>query len=267
MSHEHKPKRQSNHLLAKVPRGFYYVAILMTFVALIPPALIIRARSVPRDSRRIHIIQNMDNQPKYKAQQQNILFEDTRAMRQPVPGTVARSQMVGDTHYFLGTVDGEYATTFPSQIDVDIDLLNRGQERYMIYCLPCHGVQGAGDGLVHDRAMLLLNLSPSVNNGTTWVQPKNLHEESVGEQPLGQLFYTISNGKNNMASYAAQIRVEDRWAIVAYVKALQVASDASDESIEGTDSLPDKVQVLDPDEAAAAQSTDANSGMDQGGGS
>ena len=267
MSHKDKPKRQSDFLLMKVPRGFYYVAILMTFVALIPPALIIRARSVPRDSRRIHIIQNMDNQPKYKAQQQNILFEDSRAMRQPVPGTVARSQMVGDTHYFLGTVDGDYATTFPSQVEVDMDLLDRGQERYMIYCLPCHGVQGAGDGLVHERAMLLLNLSPAVNNGTTWVQPKNLHEESVGEQPVGQLFYTISNGKNNMASYAAQIRVEDRWAIVAYVKALQVASDASDESIDGAGSLPERVQVLDPDEAAAAAQSTDESGAAEGGGS
>ena len=150
---------------------------------------------------------------------------------------------------------------------MDIDLLNRGQERYMIYCLPCHGVQGEGDGLVHERAMLLLNLSPSVNNGTTWVQPKNLHEESVGEQPLGQLFYTISNGKNNMASYAAQIRVEDRWAIVAYIKALQVAGDASDESIDGMSSLPEKVQVLDPDEAAASQATDEASTMDHGGAS
>lgn len=240
------PKRQSDFLLWKLPRGFFYAAIVATSAALIPPALIIKARSVPRDSRRIHLIQNMDNQPKYKGQQQNILFRDGRAMRQPVPGTVARSQMIGDTHFYLGTVGGEYATTFPSQINVDIDLLERGRNRFMIYCLPCHGVTGEGDGLVNGRAMMLLNL-PNTNNGTTWVQPKNLQEESIADQPVGQIFYTISNGKNNMASYAAQIPVEDRWAIIAYVRALQVAGDASDESIPGADSLPEKRIVLEED--------------------
>ncbi|MCH2132553.1 MAG: cytochrome c [Phycisphaerales bacterium] len=254
------PKRQSDFLLWKLPRGFYYVAILVTCAALIPPALIIRARSVPREARRIHIIQNMDNQPKYKAQQQNILFRDGRAMRQPVPGTVARSQMVGDTHFFLGTVDGGYATAFPDQVTVDMDLLERGRDRYMIYCLPCHGVTAAGDGLVHDRAMMLLNLSPTLNNGTTWVQPKNLHEEAIAEQPVGQLFYTISNGKNNMASYAAQITVEDRWAVVAYVKALQEAGNADASAVPGADSLPERKMVLDDEEAATTTDSDATEG-------
>ena len=241
------PKRQSDFLLWKLPRGFFYVAILMTCAALIPPALIIRARSTPRDSRRIHLIQNMDNQPKYKGQQQNILFRDNRAMRQPVPGTVARSQMVGDTHLHLGTVDGSYATTYPSQVTVDMDLLKRGQERFGIYCLPCHGAIGEGDGPVHNRAMMLLNLAPSVSNGTTWVQPKNLREEAIASQSVGQLFFTISNGKNNMAGYAAQIPVADRWAIVAYVQALQVAGDASNESVPGADSLPEHRIVMDED--------------------
>ena len=138
----------------KVPRGFFYAVILFTCLATIPPALIIRARSVPREARRIHLIQNMDNQPKYKAQQPNTIFKDERSMRQPVPGTVARSQMIGDTHYFLGTLDGAYATTFPDEITVDMDLLERGQERYGIYCLPCHGDRGRRCA-VHNRAMQL----------------------------------------------------------------------------------------------------------------
>ena len=251
MSSGHK-KPQFDFMILKLPRAFWYVVILFTCLATIPPALIIRARSVPRESRRIHIIQNMDNQPKFKAQQQNILFRDDRSMRQPVPGTVARSQMIGDTHYFLGTLDGAYATTFPDEIKIDDALLKRGQERYGIYCLPCHGVTGEGDGAVHGRAMQLLNLTPAENNGTTWVQPKNLHEEAVAEQPLGQIFYTISNGKNNMAGYAAQIQVEDRWAIVAYVKALQVAGNAADYPIDGSDALPVQKIVLDEDEAPAS---------------
>ncbi len=261
MSAGHK-KPQFDFLIMKVPRAFFYVAILLTCVATIPPALIIRARSVPRESRRIHLIQNMDNQPKYKAQQQNILFRDERSMRQPVPGTVARSQMIGDTHYWLGTVDGGYATTFPDEITVDMDLLSRGQNRFGIYCLPCHGATGQGDGAVHNRAMLLLNLSPEENNGTTWVQPKNLHEESIAEQPLGQIYYTISNGKNNMAGYAAQIPVEDRWAIVAYVQALQVSGNAAGYSIEGSDSLPDKKMILDEDEVDVSSDDSEKKGAD-----
>ena len=168
-------------------------------------------------------------------------------MRQPVPGTVARDQMVGDTHFHLGTVDGNYATTFPSQVTIDMDLLERGRERFMIYCLPCHGVTGEGDGPVHQRAMQLLNLSPTINNGTTWVQPKNLHEEAVVDQPVGQIYYTISNGKNNMAGYASQIDTRDRWAIAAYVQALQVAGDASKESVSGSESLPERRFVMDDD--------------------
>ena len=261
MSAGHK-KPQFDFLIMKVPRGFFYAVILFTCLATIPPALIIRARSVPREARRIHLIQNMDNQPKYKAQQPNTIFKDERSMRQPVPGTVARSQMIGDTHYFLGTLDGAYATTFPDEITVDMDLLERGQERYGIYCLPCHGATGVGDGAVHNRAMQLLNLTPAENNGTTWVQPKNLHEESIAEQPLGQIYYTISNGKNNMAGYAAQIPVEDRWAIVSYVKALQVSGNAGDYPVDGSADLPDKKIVLDEDEAMAsgADSTQEGSG-------
>jgi mono/diheme cytochrome c family protein len=255
------PKRQSDFLLWQVPRGFFYAAIMVTCVALIPPALIIRARAVPRDSRRIHLIQNMDNQPKYRGQQQNILFRDGRSMRQPVPGTVAQDQMVGDTHFYLGTVDGNYATSFPSQVSVDMDLLERGQNRFMIFCLPCHGETGEGDGLVHGRAMQLLNLAPSISHGTIWVQPKNLREESIAEQTVGQLFYTISNGKNNMPNYASQIAVADRWAIVAYLRALQVAGDASEASVPGADALPEQRIVLD-DELAAANVIAEKTGHD-----
>ena len=120
MSAGHK-KPQFDFLIMKVPRGFFYAVILFTCLATIPPALIIRARSVPREARRIHLIQNMDNQPKYKAQQPNTIFKDERSMRQPVPGTVARSQMIGDTHYFLGTLDGRTRRPSPTTT-VDMDL-------------------------------------------------------------------------------------------------------------------------------------------------
>jgi len=111
-----------------------------------------------------------------------------------------------------------WATSFPPQVQVNLDLVYRGQDRFNIYCTPCHGYAGYGDGMVNERAMDLVNLGL---NGTTWVQPKSVHEQLIREQPVGQTFNTITNGVRNMSGYAAQIPTEDRWAIVAYVKALQ----------------------------------------------
>ncbi|MDG2291758.1 MAG: cytochrome c [Phycisphaerales bacterium] len=222
-------------MLDDLPPGTLYIALLVTCIAMVPPAVILRARAVPSEHRRIHLIQNMDNQPKFVDQQENILFRDTRSMRPAVPGTVSRSQMIDDTHLHLGTMDGEFVTTFPSQVSVDSDLLKRGQICFEIYCLPCHGVQGYGDGPVHKRAMVLLNTG---TNGTTWVQPKSLHEEAIDEYALGQVFWVISNGVRNMAGYKSQIRVEDRWAIVAWVEALQLSESAPAEDVPDADSLP-----------------------------
>jgi mono/diheme cytochrome c family protein len=222
-------------MLADLPPGFFYLAMLMTCIALVPPAVILRARAVPSEHRRIHLIQNMDNQPKFVDQQENILFLDTRSMRPPVPGTVSRNQMVDDTHFHLGTIDGDFAAQFPSQIEVNEDLLNRGKDMFGVYCLPCHGVQGFGDGAVHERAMVLLNTG---TNGTTWVQPKSLHEEAIVDYPIGQIFWIVSNGVRNMAGYKSQIRPADRWAIVAWVEALQVSQNAPAEQVPGSDALP-----------------------------
>ena len=198
------------------------IAIIITTILIaigsVPFALAAMARAVPSSHTRIHIIQDMDNQPKFRAQHANPLFADGRAMRPPVAGTVARGQLAADDHYDRGVVDGGWATTFPPQVQVNLDLVHRGQDRFNIYCTPCHGYAGYGDGMVNKRAMELVNLGL---NGTTWVQPKNMHEQLIREQPVGQTFNTITNGVRNMSGYAAQIPTEDRWAIVAYVKALQ----------------------------------------------
>ena len=203
------------------------IAIIITTILIVlgsvPFALAAMARAVPSSRTRIHIIQDMDNQPKFRAQHANPLFADGRAMRPPVVGTIARGQLEADDHYDRGVVDGGWATTFPPQVRVDLDLLYRGQGRFNIYCTPCHGYAGYGDGMVNERAMELVNLGL---NGTTWVQPKSVHEQLIREQPIGQTFNTITNGVRNMSGYAAQIPVEDRWAIVAYVKALQRSQSA-----------------------------------------
>jgi mono/diheme cytochrome c family protein len=225
-----------------LPRGFIYGGILLTSVALIPPVVILRARLVPSDKPRIHIIQNMDNQPKYRAQHQNLMFNDGRAMRPRVAGTISQAGFTSDTHYALGLMDGAYATAFPSQVSVDDALLDRGRARFDIYCLPCHGAAGDGDGMVNKRAMVLLNNGV---NGTIWVQPRNLHQPDMQDLPPGRIFHTITNGFGNMAGYAAQIPVADRWAITAWVYALQVGRNAPADAITGSESLPVTTRNLD----------------------
>ncbi|MDP7029427.1 MAG: cytochrome c [Phycisphaerales bacterium] len=241
MSSQHSDKPVTGTLW-EIPRGFIYVGVLLLCLLLVPPVVILRARAMPSEHPRIHIIQNMDNQPKYLAQHSSLLFNDGRAMRPRVPGTVARGQMIDDTHFWLGLVDGEYATTFPTQVTVDDALLDRGREQYDIFCLPCHGVTGAGDGKVHERAMVLLN---NGTNGTVWVQPRNLHQPDMQDLPPGQMFHTIGEGFGNMAGYAAQITPENRWAITAWVYALQVGRNAPADAVPAADTLPVKSHNLD----------------------
>ncbi len=206
-----------------MPKIFIYGTIVVIFLAMIPPAVIAWARAVNSSQPRIHLIQDMDNQPKFRAQHANALFADGRAMRPPVSGTVARGQLNESDHYYRGISNGQWAATFPPQVAVTMDLLQRGRERFNIYCQPCHGLAGYGDGMVNRRAMVLMNLGV---NGTTWVQPKSVHEQQIREQPVGQYFNTITNGVRNMPAYGPQIPVADRWAIVAYLRALQRSQNA-----------------------------------------
>ncbi len=206
-----------------MPKILIYGTIVVIFLAMIPPAVIAWARAVNSSQPRIHLIQDMDNQPKFRAQHANALFADGRAMRPPITGTVARGGLNEDDHYYRGISNGQWAATFPPQVAVTMDLLQRGRERFNIYCQPCHGLAGYGDGMVNRRAMLLMNLGV---NGTTWVQPKSVHEQQIREQPVGQYFNTISKGVRNMPAYGPQIPVADRWAIVAYVRALQRSQNA-----------------------------------------
>ena len=206
-----------------MPKVLIYGTIVVIFLAMVPPAVIAWARAVNSSQPRIHLIQDMDNQPKFRAQHANALFADGRAMRPPITGTVARGGLNEDDHYYRGISNGQWAATFPPQVAVTMDLLQRGRERFNIYCQPCHGLAGYGDGMVNKRAMVLMNLGV---NGTTWVQPKSIHEQQIREQPVGQYFNTITNGVRNMPAYGPQIPVADRWAIVAYVRALQRSQNA-----------------------------------------
>ncbi len=220
-----------------IPKAIIYVLMVLAILAMIPPALIARTRAVHSAKRRIHLIQDMDNQPKFRAQAAaTALFADGRAMRPPVADTIARGNLNDDDHLNRGVVKNAsatgstltWATTFPASIPLTMQLMHRGQERFTIYCRPCHGDSGHGDGIVNKRAnQLLLNGV----NGTVWVAPKNIHEELIRTQPPGQIFNTITHGIRTMAGYESQIPVEDRWAIVAYVKALQRSQHARIEDV------------------------------------
>ena len=139
-------------------------------------------------------------------------------MRLPPAGTVARGQLDDDDLFYYGLdPSGEFDTGFP--LPVSAALLARGQERFAIYCAVCHGLAADGNSAVHHRA-------ESLQEGT-WTPPTDLASEVVLGRPNGHLFNTITNGIRSMPAYGPQIPVADRWAIVAYVRALQRARNAA----------------------------------------
>jgi mono/diheme cytochrome c family protein len=194
-----------------MPRWVNNVLLVLATLALLPFACIYRARYMHSPLPRIHIVQGMDNQPRYEAQQVNPFFADTREERPEVAGTVARGRLDEDDALYRGQLDGSFVETFP--VPVTAALLQRGSSRYNIYCTPCHGMDGRGNGIVAVRADRLQE--------GTWVPPSSLHDATVLARPVGHLFNSVTNGIRTMPSYGPQIPVSDRWAIVAYVRALQ----------------------------------------------
>ena len=193
-------------------RGLVVLGIgVLVALSLVPLALIARARVSSSPLPRLHLVPDMDNQPKFKPQAANPMFADGRAARPQVAGTVARGQLRSDTALHFGRVEGEWVAAFP--VPLTEPMLRRGQERYGIYCAPCHGLAGYGDGPVSVRADRLRE--------GTWTPPSSFHTELARSRPVGHLYNTIVNGIRTMPAYGAQIPVNDRWAIVAYLRALQ----------------------------------------------
>lgn len=198
---------------SKLPTGLVYVLVVLTVAAAVPIALAAKARYAKSRSPRIHLIQDMDQQPKYKAQRENPIFADGRATRLPEPGTVAVGELHEDDHFYRGKQGDAWALTFPPPVRANETTMERGRERYGIYCTPCHGFSGEGDGMIARRAEELAQ--------GTWVPPTNLTQETIRRQPVGELFNTITHGIRNMPAYGAQIDAADRWAIILYLRALQ----------------------------------------------
>ncbi len=202
---------------APMPVMIHGVGLTLTLLALIPPALIVKSRYSKSDKPRIHIIQDMDFQERYKTQSAHPLLPRGAASMEPVAGTIARGELNEDDHMYRGMAGDEFVRGFPMALTESV--LNRGQRQFAIYCAPCHGLTGVGDGPIARRADRLAE--------GTWVAPTSFHTELVLEQAEGQIFHTITNGVRTMKPYAAQIEVADRWAIVAYVRALQRSQRAS----------------------------------------
>lgn len=176
------------------------------------------SRQRPSDKPPVHLNTNMDDQPKYKPQASSEFFVDGQAMREPVEGTVARGWLREDAVYYTGrTEDGKLIEKNP--VAITLPLLERGRERFNIYCSPCHGQTGAARDLksiVVQKGML---------------PPPSFHEQRLRDIEDGHIFDVITNGIRNMPPYKYQITVEDRWAIVAYFRALQRSQNASAEDV------------------------------------
>ncbi len=155
----------------------------------------------------IHINPNMDDQPKLKAQSESGFFYDGSGMRTPVEDTVALGELHEDTAYWTGkTADGAYVTSIPSHGDAAAVLLTRGEQRFGIYCNPCHGPAADGKGMLFQRAQ---------------VQSANLMEQRFRDMPVGQIFDEVTHGQGLMPAYGPFVPVADRWAILSYVRKLQ----------------------------------------------
>jgi len=211
----------------KVPRALYVALAVAALLAVLPPLWIARARATTSEKPRIHPIQDMDFQPRYQSQAASPLFADGRAMRPNVAGAIAVGQLDADDHFYRGQLGGKWATTFP--IPVTREAVERGRQRFNVYCAPCHGLAAEGDGMIARRAAE--RITGEQPGFATWVAPRSLHTPAVVEQPVGQVFNTITNGLNTMPAYAAQIPVEDRWKIVLYERALQRSQKARLEDV------------------------------------
>ncbi|HEX4123710.1 MAG TPA: cytochrome c [Tepidisphaeraceae bacterium] len=212
------------------PPPFWMVAALVIGLVAtwLPLAFFAKARAATSDEPRVQLIQDMGKQPKFREQMADEVFADGRADRMRIDGTVARGELHTDDHYWLGyhmEVDPKTGTktvtfydTFPDEVKVTDALLARGKQRFEIYCSPCHGLDGSGNGLVNLRAHELKE--------SAWVSPVNLHDATYRGRAVGDIYNTINVGIRNMPPYGAQIPAADRWAIVSYVRALQLSENA-----------------------------------------
>jgi mono/diheme cytochrome c family protein len=180
-------------------RRFSAFVSFVSFVSFVPAAILASGCR-----------QDMHDQPKYIPLRESTFFADSRSARPLVEGTVARGHLNDDDLLFTGKMNGQDAAVFPRRVDAT--MIARGRQRFDIYCSPCHGLSGHGDGMVVLRG---------------YRRPPSFHQDRLRNAPVGHFFDVITNGFGAMPDYAAQIRAEDRWAIIAYLRALQLSEHAT----------------------------------------
>lgn len=193
---------------------------LLTFFAVVLTVSLLgfRGRTFthpPMDVFPEWLFPGMKEQPKLVQQTASKFFADGRSDREAPAGTVASSfgpagqPLKDDDFLYLGkTADGSFARGFPKTLKVDMKLLERGRDRFTIYCSPCHGAVGDGNGITKKYGM---GATPSY------------HDDRLRKMAEGEIFNTITNGKGQMNPYADKLKPADRWAVIAYVRALQRA--------------------------------------------
>jgi mono/diheme cytochrome c family protein len=203
---------------------------------------------------------DMQDQPRYKAYKKSEFFSDGKAMRDLPEGTVPRGLLRENKAFYTGKKDNadpnaQVATTtdaggntlvasFPNDITefpvaVTKEMIDRGQQRYNIYCIVCHGPVGAGDGMIVKRG---------------FSQPPTYHDDRLRNAPVGHFFDVMTNGWGKMNSYAAQIPAADRWAIVAYIRALQLSQNPTGAGNANTNTMNRTI----PTTPANTQNTNTN---------
>ncbi|WP_169980296.1 c-type cytochrome [Tautonia rosea] len=160
----------------------------------------------------------MYDQPRYDTFQASDFFADGLSARPLVAGTVARGWSRTDEHLYYGQENGQLATSFPFPVDETV--LERGRDQYTVFCSPCHGGLGDGQGMIVQRGM---------------PKPPSLHEQRLRDIPVGHVYDVITRGYGAMYSYAHRIKPHDRWAVVAYIKALQLSQNAPIDTLDEAD--------------------------------
>jgi mono/diheme cytochrome c family protein len=217
--------------IGKPPFWMIAIALILVVGSWLPLVLFARGKASRSTEPRFQLVQDMGVQPKACEQQTSDIFADGRADRPIILGTVARGELHEDSNYYLGYTMGvdektgkpaaRFLDGFPSQVKVDEALLNHGRERFNIYCSACHGLDGRGHGTVNEDALELMS-----NGKAKWTQVADLTSDPVKARPDGHIYNTINVGIRSMPAYGPQVPPADRWAIVAYVRALQLSSDA-----------------------------------------
>jgi mono/diheme cytochrome c family protein len=153
--------------------------------------------------------EDMQNQPRFKPLRKSDFYEDGRSSRPVIPGTIARGQLRADSYLYTGMAGKAAGDSMP--FPVTREVLERGRERFNIYCAPCHSRMGDGNGMIVQRG---------------YRRPPSYHIDRLRKAPLGHFFDVMTNGFGAMPDYAAQIAPHDRWAIAAYIRALQLSQNA-----------------------------------------